>query len=102
MSLRKSLLQEDDVTSKFLNVHLQYIYIYICVCVCVPYHSKKVKEYIKNTLQIVAVSIINLIDRVHQIVLKILIFLQTMAINSNLTAKMDSSYLKTWKKWYHT
>ena len=70
----------------------------MCVCLII----KKVKEYFKNTLQIKAVSNINLIDCAHQIVNKILIFFLTMAINSNLVAKLDSSYLKTWKKWYHT
>ena len=78
------------------------MYIYVCIYVCVPYHSKKVKDYIKNTLQIVVVFIINLIDCVHQIIHKILIFFQDMAINWNVLAKIDSSYLKTWKKWYHT
>ena len=44
------------------------MYIYVCMYVWVPYHSKKVKDYIKNTLQIVVVSIMNSIDCVHQIV----------------------------------
>ena len=79
-----------------------YVHIYVCMYVCGPYHSKKVTDYIKNTLQIVVVSIIDLIDCVHQIVNKILIFLQNMAINSNVTTKMNSSYINTWKKWYHT
>ena len=77
------------------------MFMYICVCVCLII-LKKVKEYIKNTLQIVAVSIMNLVYCVHQIFNKILIFLQTMATNSNLTAEMDFSYIKTRKKWYHT
>ena len=74
-----------------------YVHIYVCMYVCVPYHSKKVKDSIKNTLQIVVVSILNFIDCVHQIVHKILMFFQNISINSNLTTKMDFSYLKTWK-----
>ena len=82
VSIRKILLQEDDVSSSFQNVHLQYIYIYIYIYVCVCALSfQKVKEYIRNTLQIAAVAIINLIDCVCQIFHKILIYLQTVAIN---------------------
>ena len=49
--------------------------IYVCMYVCVPYHSKKVKDYIKNILQIVVVSVMNLFDCIHQIVYKIFNFL---------------------------
>ena len=44
-----------------------YIYIYVCMCVCALLFQK-VKDYIKNTLQIVVVCIINLIDCVHQLI----------------------------------
>ena len=62
---------------QILKIYIPNIYVHICVyvCVCVPYHSKKVKDYIKKTLQIVMVSIINLIDCIHQIVKKNIDFL---------------------------
>ena len=89
---------------RFFKMYISniYVHIYACVCMHVCLIIKKSKGLNQNTLQIVVVSIINLIDCVHQIVNKILIFLQNVGINSNATAKMDSSYLKTWKKWYHT
>ena len=85
-----------------IYVHI-YVCMYVCMYVCVCALSfQKSKGLYQNTLPIVVVSSINFIDCVHQIAHEILIFMQNMAINSNVTAKIDSLYLKTWKKWCHT